>query len=336
MSYRQLGRSGLRVSPLCLGTMMFGGPASEAHALAIVEAAREAGVNFIDTANAYTGGESERITGKGIAADRERWVLATKFTQPFGKGPNDRGGARQAVLKAFDDSRRRLGTDYVDIYYIHVDDPTTPLEETVDVLALLITRGHVHHIGISNFSGFRISEIVHLCKQRGLQIPVVCQPNYSAVSRTIESEVLPACAFHGVGVATYSPLARGVLTGKYRPGEAPPLGSRAARQDRRLLQAEWRPESIALAEKFAARARQRNMSPVQFATLWCLNNQLVTSVVAGPRTPEQWRDYLAIQDHEWQAEDEAFVNDLVAPGHTSTPNFVDPAYPVRGRVPRSA
>jgi aryl-alcohol dehydrogenase-like predicted oxidoreductase len=333
MSLRRLGSSGLKVSPLCLGTMMFGGPADEAASLAIVAAAREAGVNFIDTANVYTGGESERITGKAIAADRERWVLATKFTQPFGTGPNDRGASRKAMLRACEDSLRRLVCDYIDIYYVHTDDLTTPLEETVDGLVHLLDRGLIRYVGISNFPGYRVAEIVHLCAKAGIQPPIVSQPNYNAVSRVAEAEALPACAHFGIGVASYSPIARGVLTGKYGDGSAPPAGSRAARKDRRIFEAEWRPESLHIAQRLAERARERNMSPVQFATLWCFNNRIVTSVIVGPRTLEQWRDYGAIFDHEWQADDEAFVNRLVAPGHNSTHGFTDPGRPVRGRVP---
>jgi len=331
--HRRLGKSGVVVSPLCLGTMMFGGPTDGATALAIIDAARDAGVNFIDTANVYTAGESERLTGQGIARDREHWVLATKFSQPFGQGPNERGASRKAMMRACEDSLRRLATDYIDIYYVHVDDEGTPLEETFESLAVLLDRGRIRHIGLSNFPGFRIGEAVHQCRRLGLQAPVVCQPNYNAVSRVAEAEVLPACDHFGIGVASYSPIARGVLSGKYRRNEALPEGSRAARRDPRLLQAEWRVESLDIAQQFVDRARHRNLSPVQFATLWCLNNRVVTSVIAGPRTLEQWRDYLGIEGHAWHDEDEAFVNRLVAPGHNSTPGFTDPRQPVRGRLP---
>lgn len=332
MEYRRVGDSGLKVSPLCLGVMMFGGPTDAAEAGRIVGAARDAGVNFIDTANAYAGGESERITGALVKGDRDAWVIATKLGNPFGPGVNQRGTGRKAIRDALSGSLKRLGTDYVDILYLHVDDATTPLAETVDALGREIADGRVLYFGVSNFSGWRIAEIVHTCERMGVPQPVICQPNYSAVNRLPEVEILPACGRFGLGVANFSPLARGILTGKYTAGGPPPPGSRAARKDQRMLEAEFRPESMAVAEKMVERARLRNLSPVQFATLWCLNNRLVTSVIAGPRTLDQWQDYLGIAGRSWHPEDEAFVNGLVSPGHMSTHGFTDPRYPVAGRV----
>jgi len=332
IEYRRVGASGLKVSPLCLGVMMFGGPTDEAEAGRIVGAARDAGVNFIDTANVYSGGESERITGALVKADRDNWVIATKLANPFGPGINQRGSGRKAIRGAIDGSLQRLGTDYVDILYLHVDDAKTPLEETVDALGREIAAGRILHFGVSNFSGWRIAEIVHVCDRMGVPRPIICQPNYSAVNRLPEVEVLPACGRFGLGVANFSPLARGILTGKYKAGATPPEGSRAARKDTRMLESEFRPDSMAVAEKMVARARERNLSPVQFATLWCLNNRLITSVIAGPRTLDQWQDYLGITGRSWQADDEAFVNGLVSPGHMSTHGFTDPRFPVAGRV----
>lgn len=332
IEYRRVGDSGLKVSPLCLGTMMFGGPTDAAEAGRIVGAARDAGVNFIDAANVYQGGESERITGALVKGDRDNWVIATKLANPFGPGINQRGAGRKAIRGAIDGSLQRLDTDHVDILYLHVDDAKTPLEETVDALGREIADGRILYFGVSNFSGWRIAEIVHVCEKMGVPKPVICQPNYSAVNRLPEVEVLPACGRFGLGVANFSPLARGILTGKYRDGAAPPEGSRAARKDTRMLEAEFRPDSMAVAEKMVARARERNLSPVQFATLWCLNNRLITSVIAGPRTLDQWQDYLGIVGRSWHAEDEAFVNALVAPGHMSTHGFTDPRFPVAGRV----
>ena len=333
MSYRRLGASGLMVSPLCLGTMMFGAQTDAAEAGRIMGAARDAGINFIDTANVYNKGESERVTGALIAEDRDKWVLASKLSNPFGRGPNQRGSGRKAVLQAVDDSLARLATDYVDVMYLHVDDYDTPLDETVDALAHVIAAGKVNYVGVSNFPSWRIAEIVHLCVEAGIQPPIVCQPNYNAVSRTAEVEVIPACGHFGLGVANYSPLARGILTGKYIGVSTPDPTTRAGRNDPRMMESEWRPESLEIAGQFVERAKQRGISPAQFAVLWCLNNALVTSVIAGPRTLEQWQDYLGIAALDWHEDDEAFIDGLVAPGSMSTHGFVDPKYPVTGRLP---
>ncbi|HJN04579.1 MAG TPA: aldo/keto reductase [Alphaproteobacteria bacterium] len=335
MDYRRLGDSGVRVSPLCLGTMMFGGQTDAAEAERILESARAAGVNFIDTADVYNAGASETMVGRLIARDRSDWVLATKAVNPMGKGPNRRGAGRKWLVQACEDSVQRLGTDYLDILYLHIDDYDTPLDETLDTLADLIDRGYVHYFGISNFPAWRIADVVHTAAAMGLVKPVVCQPNYSLVNRLPETEILPACAHFGIGVAPYSPLARGILTGKYGAGGAPTPGTRAGRNDVRLMEAEWRPESLAIAEKFVARAQARGFTGSQYAVAWVLNNEAVTSVIAGPRTLEQWEDYLGALDCEWTADDEAFTDPLVAAGHLSTPGFTDPKYPVIGRFPRT-
>ena len=250
MQYRTLGQSGVKVSPLCLGTMMFGGPTEEAAAHRIIDAAADQGVNFIDTANVYEGGRSEEIVGRGIAARRRHWVLATKLANPAGPGPNDRGLSRRHAMDA------------------------------------------VEH--------------------------------------------LPACAAFGLGVFPYSPLARGVLTGKYRPDAQPDRDSRAGRQDKRIMETEFRPESLRIAQRLAEHAGARGITPGQFAVAWVLNNALVTGLIAGPRTEEQWADYAGALDYRFTAEDEALVDSLVPAGHPSTPGYNDPAYPLEGRVPRAA
>ncbi len=212
----------------------------------------------IDTADAYAGGESERITGRLIAADRERWVVATKLANPTSNGVNDRGLSRRHMVRALDASLKRLGTDWVDILYLHREDATTPLEETVEAMAHLRATGKVHYFGISNFRAWNTARIAELCRSAGLRPPIVCQPPYNAMTRAIETELLPCCAHYGLGVVAYSPLARGVLSGKYAPGAAPPEGSRAARDDMRIMQTEFRPESLALAQKIVdARALAR-------------------------------------------------------------------------------
>ena len=332
--YHPLGASGLKVGKLWLGTMMFGDHTSEAEAASIVSAARDAGVNAIDTADVYAGGESERITGRLIQADRDRWVLATKVANPMGPGPNDRGLSRRHIVAAVDASLQRLGTDRVDVLYLHREDASTPLAETLAAVAHVIERGKVHHFGLSNFRAWRVAQVAELCKTMGIAQPIVCQPPYNAMSRQIETELLPCCAHYGLGAVVYSPLARGVLSGKYTPGAAPPEGSRAARNDPRILQTEFRAESLALAARMAEHARRRGLTPTQLALGWVWNNQLVNGVIGGPKTLAQWQDYLGALQTPFDAEDEAFVSALVATGHASTPGYNDPQYPVVGRVPR--
>ena len=332
MEYRRLGTSGLKVSPLCLGTMDFGEGAGERTAGRIVAMAREAGVNFIDTADVNAGGLSERIVGRALRRDRDRWVLATKSGNTMGPGPNQTGMGRKWILEAIDGSLRRLGTDYLDIYYLDIDDGVTPLEETIGTLGDLIGQGKVRSWGFSNFPAWRIAEMIRICGKMGVARPVAAQPCYNVVTRLAERDTLPACAHFGIGVVTYSPLARGVLTGKYAPGATPPRGSRAGRGDKRMLETEFRQESLVIARQIQERATERGMTAAQFAVNWVLNNALVTSVVAGPRTTRQWSGYLGALKHP-PTDDETFVDDLVQPGHASTPGFVDPRYPVTGRRP---
>jgi aryl-alcohol dehydrogenase-like predicted oxidoreductase len=336
MDYRQLGRSGLKVSPLCLGTMMFGGATDEADSHRIIDSAREAGINFIDTADGYNAGKSEEVTGRAIAATRHDWVLATKVASPMGPGPHEGGLSRKWVMKACDDSLRRLGTDFIDIYYLHKEDHSVPLAETVRAIGDLVRQGKIRHFGVSNYRSWRIAEICRLCDELGIDRPVVSQPYYNAMNRMPEVEHLPACGYYGLGVATYSPLARGVLTAKYEPGQAPPEGTRAGRGDKRIMQSEWREESLIIARRIRDHAEKRGMTPIQFAVRWVLNNKLVTAAIAGPRTFEQWQAYLAALDADFTAEDEALVDELVPAGHPSTPGYSDPAYPLEGRVARSA
>lgn len=337
MDFRRLGGSGLKVSPLCLGAMMFGDQTDDAVARRIVAGARDAGVNFIDTADAYAQGRSEEIVGRAVKGERDRWVIATKVGYPAGL-PLATGAdlSRKYLMLAAEQSLRRLGTDHIDLYYLHRDDASTPLAETVRALADLVRQGKIRYFGVSNFRAWRLAEIVRLCDEAGIDRPAASQPQYNAMNRMPEVEHLPACAYFGVGVVPYSPLARGVLTGKYESIDAPPEGSRAARKDARILQTEWRPESIALVKQLNAHAQARGLKTSHLALNWVLNNALVSAVVAGPRTLEQWADYLAALDVPFTAEDEALVDRLVAPGHPSTPGFTDPNYPATGRVPRVA
>ncbi len=336
MEYRYLGRSGLRVSPLCLGTMMFGDRTDVKEADRIVGNARDSGVNYIDTADRYSLGESERIVGKLIAAARDGWVLATKVGNAMSDTPNETGVSRRWIMRACEASLQRLATDAIDIYYLHRDYNDIPLEETVAAMGDLIRAGKIRYFGLSNFPGWRIAEVMHLCRAMNVPKPVVCQPYYNAMNRQPEVEILPACRYYGIGVTPYSPIARGVLTGKYKPGEAPPADTRAGRKDKRMMETEFREESLVIAQKIGEHARQRGLTAGQFAVAWVLSNRIIDSVIAGPRTLEQWTEYYGALDYVLDATDEAFVDGLVSPGHPSTPGYNDPQYPLIGRLPRGA
>ncbi|MCC0015405.1 MAG: aldo/keto reductase [Rhodobiaceae bacterium] len=335
MDYRILGRSGLKVSPICLGTMMFGGRTEEKDAVKIIDHAYDNGVNFIDTADQYNMGASEEIVGRAIRKKRDRWVLATKLGNAMGKSVNRKGLSRKYVYEATHASLKRLKADYVDISYLHKEDHDTPLEETIGAYADLMRAGKVRYIGVSNHRAWRVAEIVRICRDLGINPPVISQPYYNAMNRMPEVEHLPACGHFGIGVFPYSPMARGVLSGKYEPGKPPPEGTRAGVNDARMMQSEWREESLVIAQTLKAHAEKQGITAGQFAVAWVLNNRLVTGTIAGPRTFAQWTDYLGALDYRFTAEDEALVDSLVPAGHPSTPGYTDPAYPLEGRVARS-
>jgi len=298
--------------------------------------ASEAGINFIDTADQYNAGRSEEVIGGAIASARDAWVLATKAANPMGSGPNQRGLSRKWLHEAVEASLRRLRTDYLDIYYLHREDLDTALEVTVSAVADLVRAGKLRHFGVSNFKAWRVAEICNLCDRLGIDRPIVSQPYYNAMNRMPEVEHLPACAHYGLAVVPYSPLARGVLTGKYRPDAPPPAETRAGRNDKRIMETEWRRESLAIAQKVKSHAERRGMTAGQFALNWVLNNRLVTAAVIGPRTLEQLEDNLGALERPFGPEDEALIESLVAPGHPSTPGYNDPGYPIEGRLPRTA
>ncbi len=334
MEYRALGRCPLRISPLTLGTMMFGGATDEAESLRIIRDARESGINSMDTADVYNEGETERVVGKALAEDRDHWVLASKVANRLGKGPNNTGFSRKWIIEGVESSLRRLNTDYIDIVYLHLDFPDQSLEEPIRALGDLISQGKIRYFGLSNFRGWRIAEAVHTARQLGVAPPVVSQPVYSLVNRIAEQEQLPAAHAYGLGVVPYSPLARGVLTGKYRSMDDVPADSRVARGDSRIRDTEWRAESLEVANAIRERAEARGYSAADFAMAWVIANRLVTSAIAGPRTFEQWRSYMRGLDVKLDAQDEAFVDSLVAPGYASTFGYSDPRHRVVGRALR--
>ena len=332
MQYRNLGNSNLKVSALCLGTMMFGDQTARDEAALIVADAHANGVNYIDTADVYTVGASEAMLGELLRGQRHHWVLATKLGNKMSERVNEGQFSRSWMLREIDASLTRLQTDYVDILYMHRDDNGMSLEEPLRALDAMLRAGKIRYWGVSNFRGWRIAEAVRLAGQLGMPGPVVCQPYYNLLNRMPEVEVLPACAHYGIGVTPYSPIARGVLTGKYSPGQTPDLNTRAGRGDTRITQTEFREESLVIAQTLKTHAESKGTSLAHFATAWVLANAAVSSVIAGPRTLTQWQDYLPALDYVVTPEDEALVDRLVKPGHPSTPGYTDPAYPLHPRV----
>ena len=335
MDYRSLGNSGLRVSTLCLGTARFGEETDLATARKIIAAAQDAGVNFIDTADQYNEGCAESILGKVLAGERDRWVLATKAGSPTADAKGRSGLGRAWLMRQIDRSLKRLATDYVDIFYFHRDDPETSLDEAVQAVGDIVRAGKARYFGLSNFSGWRIAQVSAACDRLGVARPIVCQPYYNAMNRMAEVDVIPSAAAHGLGVVPYSPLSRGVLAGRYKPGAPPPADTRGARGDKRVVAVDMREESIVYAEALGDYAASRGMSLPAYAINWVLNNRYVTSVLCGPRTLAHWQGYVAALDHKFSSEDEAILDTLVPPGHASTPGFTDPQYPVTGRQPRN-
>jgi aryl-alcohol dehydrogenase-like predicted oxidoreductase len=290
MDYTTLGRSGLHVSRQCLGAMMFGhgpgAPTSEQEGRRIIDAFLDAGGNFIDTANVYVGGESEEVVGRAIKARRDEVVLATKGFGATGQGPNDTGLGRKYLTRALDASLRRLDTEFIDLYQCHRFDPDTPVEETMATLHSFVQAGKVRYLGCSNWTGSQIVEGQAVAARQGWSPFVSLQPRYSLTSRRIEEDVLPACERHGMGTMIYSPLGGGVLTGKYRRGEDPPEGSRAARGGfwRNMLDE----QSLDTADAVAKVAAELGTTPTAVAIAWVLSRRGVTSVIMGPRTFDQY------------------------------------------------
>jgi aryl-alcohol dehydrogenase-like predicted oxidoreductase len=331
MNYQNLGTAGLKVSPICVGTMMFGGQTSEADSIRILHTACDAGINFFDTADMYNAGESEVVLGKAFADRREKVVIATKGCNPMGDGPNDQGASRLHMKQAVDASLKRMRTEYIDLYYVHRPDYDTPIEETLRALDDLVRAGKVHYIACSNFRTWRLMEALWTSDAINAARFCCIQPLYNIVNRDIEVELLPACEEYGIGVVSYSPLARGVLTGKYKPGADYPEGSRAARRDKRMLQAELRGASLEISQEIVAHCEKKGCNASQFALAWVLANPTLTSVIIGPRTMDQFEDNLGCLNVEITDDDEAFIDSLVPPGEHSGFGFQDDAYPITGR-----
>jgi aryl-alcohol dehydrogenase-like predicted oxidoreductase len=285
MEYRRMGRSGLKLSELCLGTMTFGHGTDQTEANRIVDLAFDAGVNFFDTADSYSSGQSEIMLGKALQGRRREAIVATKFFNPMGPGPNDSGMSRVHIMQAIDDSLQRLQMDYVDLYYIHHVDSETPLEEMLRALDDIVRQGKVRYIACSNYEAWRLMESLWISDANHLARFECYQPQYSLVVRDIEQELIPVCELKGLGVVVWSPLGGGFLSGKYTPGQRTMPGTRSE-------------QSWAYPEPFFAVnadetlrvllevARELECSPAQTALRWVLDQPLVTSAIIGARTAE--------------------------------------------------
>jgi aryl-alcohol dehydrogenase-like predicted oxidoreductase len=301
MEYRNLGRSGLKVSEISLGTMTFGLYTDEAEANRILGLSIEAGVNFIDTANAYSGGKSETILGNILGQRRDDLVLATKFFNPMGPGPNDSGWSRSHLIKAVEDSLARLKTDYIDIYYIHHVDIQTPIEETLRALNDLVSQGKIRYLACSNFEAWRLMDALWISDHHDWSRIECYQPQYSLVVRDIEDELIPLCQYKGVGVVVWAPLAGGFLTGKYRPEQVRKLeGTRSA--DGWCFPDPFYSEN---AENILATLLQVSdnlgRSPAQTALRWVIEQPGITSAIVGARNCQQLKDNLLAAS--WKLDD---------------------------------
>jgi aryl-alcohol dehydrogenase-like predicted oxidoreductase len=293
MEYRRLGRSGLKVSELCVGAMSFGRETDEAEASTIVNRALDAGINFFDTANTYAGYRSEPILGRLLGSKRQDVVIATKFGNPTGPGANDRGASRGHIARAVEDSLKRLGTDYIDLYYVHHIDDNTPLEETVRALDGLVRQGKVRYVACSNFEAWRLLESIWIADHHGLERFTAVQPQYNLLVRDIEDEIVPVAQLKGVGIVPWGPLAGGVLTGKYGDAGSAIAGTRSESGDgfsnRQPFIAQNRAEIIAAVKEVASR---NGKTPSQIALRWLLDRPIVSSVIVGMRNAAQFEDQL--------------------------------------------
>jgi len=309
MEYRRLGSTGLKVSEVGLGGNNFGWWADEQTSIAVINHALDTGINFIDTADTYDLGHSEEYVGKAVKGKRTGVIIATKFGNPMGDGPNQKGGSRYYIMKEVDASLKRLQTDYIDLYQMHLPDPETPIEETLRALDDLIRAGKVRYLGCSNFAGWQLCQALWTSRVNNLQSFVTVQPRYSLLDRRIERELVPCCQAYGVGVIPYSPLAGGFLTGKYRKGEELPADGRLSGPNpafgRIFSNANW--DKLAKFEAFAA---ERGHTVSELAIAWLLAKPWISTVIAGARKVEQISANVAAGEWKLTAEEVAEVDSI--------------------------
>jgi aryl-alcohol dehydrogenase-like predicted oxidoreductase len=331
MQLRNLGVTGVKVSPLCLGAMMFGewGNTDHDESVRIIHAALDAGINFIDTADVYSRGESEEIVGKALKGRRDSVVLATKVHGTMGDDPNEFGNSRRWIVKEVDNSLRRLGTDWIDLYQIHRPEEDTDIDETLGALSDLVHQGKVRYIGSSTFPPSQIVEAQWVAERRGRQRFVCEQPPYSLLVRQVEADVLPTCKRYGMGVIPWSPLAGGWLSGKWRKGQDAPQSSRASRLPQRYdLSLPGNQRKLDVVEELAKLAEEIGISLIHLAIAFVMRHPAVTAPIIGPRTMEQLESQVGAADVELSDEVLDRIDELVPPGtnlNAADTGFANPA-----------
>ena len=321
MKYRPLGRTGVQVSPLCLGTMMFGAWGNQDHndSIRIIHAALDAGVNFVDTADVYSAGESEEIVGKALKARRDDVVLATKFFMPMGDEPNRRGGSRRWIARAVEDSLRRLDTDHIDLYQVHRPSVDTDVDETLGALTDLVQQGKVRYIGSSSYTGSEIVEAQCVARDRGLERFRTEQPPYSLLTRGIELDVLPTAERHGMGILTYSPLGGGWLSGSWTADSSPTSPVRQRLVDRFDMSLPENQRKLEAVEALGKVADDAGLSMIELAVAFVVNHPAVTSAIVGPRTMKQVESQLPAADVVLEAAVLDRIDEIVRPGVNLNP-----------------
>jgi aryl-alcohol dehydrogenase-like predicted oxidoreductase len=325
MKMRRMGRTGLKVSEICLGTMTFGHQCDETTSFAILNRATEAGVNFIDTADAYSAGESEEIVGKAIAGRRDDLVIATKVHLPMGSDPNSRGNSRRWIMRECENSLRRLGTDYIDLYQVHRPSPSTSIDETLGALTDLVRQGKILYLGSSTFPPSQIVEAQWVALERNRERFASEQPPYSILTRGIEAEVLPVCQKYKMGVIPWSPLAGGWLSGRWRKGTSDLTSRRADRVPGRYdLSLPGNQAKLDAAEALAVLAEEAGLSLIHLALAFVLRHPAVTSAIIGPRTMEHLESQLGATEVALEVSLLDRIDEIVAPG--SNMNWADAGY----------
>ena len=332
MEYRVLGRSGVKVAPLALGTGNFADPTPEDESIRIINRAIDAGINLIDTSNSYSNGESERMIGRAWAkgARRKEVILATKAFYRVGTGPNDEGLSRLHLIRACEDSLRRLQTDYIDLYQVHRPSPTIPLDETLGALTDLVRQGKVRYIGSSTHPAWKIMEAIMVSELKGHARFVCEQPPYNLLDRRIENEVVPMCQAHGLGLITWSPLAQGVLAGRYPSATELPADSRGALRGGIYSERITQP-GIEVGKKMVSLAEAQGISPAQLATLWVKDQPGITAPLIGPRTLDQLEHLLPVLEMTLSDELAEACDRLVPPG-SAVASFFNSATWMKQRV----
>jgi len=330
MQYRRLGRSGLMISELTLGTMNFGGPTDEMTSFLMIDKALDYGINLLDCANVYAEGKSEEILGKALKKNgrRHEVLLTSKAFLPTSDCPNRSGNSRHNLINSCLESLRRLQTDHIDIFFLHRTDWNVPQEETLSALDYLVKQGYVRYIACSTHPAWRTVEALHIADRKGFPKFVCEQPPYNILDRRIENEIIPMCLEYDMGIITWSPLAQGLLAGRYKEGEALPEDSRA--MQKKIYAERITGAGIDIAQKVINRAKENEQLPTALSVSWILHQPAITSVIIGPRTPEHLEDLVSAKDIRLSPEDLVWFDTLVPTGtyvsdHFNTAGWQRPA-----------